>query len=154
MAKKQSAGILLHRRRGGAIEVFLVHPGGPFWAGKDASAWSIPKGEFDAGEDPRAAALREFEEETGFTVEGELVPMKPLKQPSGKIVHAFAVAGDCDAGKIRSNRFSMEWPPRSGKQAEFPEVDRAGWFGLPEARGKLLKGQLGFLDELREMLER
>jgi predicted NUDIX family NTP pyrophosphohydrolase len=152
MAKKQSAGILLHRRRGGAIEVFLVHPGGPLWAGKDAGAWSIPKGEFDAGEDPKAAALREFEEETGFTVEGELVPLAPLKQPSGKIVRAFAVAGDCDAGKIRSNRFSMEWPPRSGEQREFPEVDRAGWFGLPEAREKLLKGQLGFLDELREML--
>jgi predicted NUDIX family NTP pyrophosphohydrolase len=154
MAKKQSAGILLHRRRGGAIEVFLVHPGGPLWAGKDAGAWSIPKGEFDAGEDPKAAALREFEEETGFTVEGELVPLAPLKQPSGKIVQAFAVAGDCDAGKIRSNRFSMEWPPRSGKQAEFPEVDRAGWFGLPEAREKLLKGQLGFLDELRGTLGR
>jgi predicted NUDIX family NTP pyrophosphohydrolase len=152
MAKKQSAGILLHRRRGGAIEVFLVHPGGPLWAGKDAGAWSIPKGEFDAGEDPKAAALREFEEETGFTVEGEFVPLAPLKQPSGKIVRAFAVAGDCDAGKIRSNRFSMEWPPRSGEQREFPEVDRAGWFGLPEAREKLLKGQLGFLDELREML--
>jgi predicted NUDIX family NTP pyrophosphohydrolase len=152
MTKKQSAGILLHRRRGGAIEVFLVHPGGPLWAGKDAGAWSIPKGEFDAGEDPKAAALREFEEETGFTVEGELVPLAPLKQPSGKIIRAFAVAGDCDAGKIRSNRFSMEWPPRSGEQREFPEVDRAGWFGLPEAREKLLKGQLGFLDELREML--
>jgi predicted NUDIX family NTP pyrophosphohydrolase len=154
VARKQSAGVLLWRRRSGAIEVFLVHPGGPFWARKDAGAWSIPKGEFGAGEDPRAAALREFEEETGFSVTGELVAMKPLRQPSGKLVHAFAAAGDCDADKIRSNNFSMEWPPRSGKQREFPEVDRAGWFDLVEARKKLLRGQQGFLDELRDRLAR
>jgi len=154
VAKKQSAGILLWRRRGGAIEVLLVHPGGPFWAKKDAGAWSIPKGEFAAGEDPRAAALREFEEETGFGVAGELVPLKPLRQPGGKLVHAFALAGDCDANKIRSNNFSMEWPPRSGKRQEFPEVDRAGWFDLTEARKKMLRGQTGFLDELGEMLAR
>jgi predicted NUDIX family NTP pyrophosphohydrolase len=152
VAKKQSAGILLWRRRSGAIEVLLVHPGGPFWVKKDAGAWSIPKGEFGAGEAPRAAALREFEEETGFSVVGEPVPMKPLRQPSGKIVHAFAVAGDCDANGIRSNHFTMEWPPRSGQQREFPEVDRAGWFGLAEARSKLLRGQQGFLDELQDML--
>jgi len=152
VAKKQSAGVLLWRRRSSAIEVFLVHPGGPFWARKDAGAWSIPKGEFGAGEDPRAAALREFEEETGFSVAGELVAMKPLRQPGGKLVHAFAAAGDCDADKISSNNFSMEWPPRSGKQQEFPEVDRAGWFDLAEARKKLLRGQRGFLDELRDRL--
>jgi len=151
VAGKQSAGILLWRRRGGAIEVFLVHPGGPFWAKKDAGVWSIPKGEFDPGEDPRAAALREFEEETGFKVAGELVPMKLLRQPSGKMVNAFAVAGDCDADKIRSNNFTMEWPPRSGNERQFPEVDRAGWFDLTEARKKLLRGQQGFLDELREL---
>jgi len=152
VAKKLSAGILLWRRRGDAIEVFLVHPGGPFWAKKDAGAWSIPKGEFGAGEDPQAAALREFEEETGFSVAGELVPLKPIRQPSGKTVHAFAVEGDCNAENIRSNRFAMEWPPRSGQQREFPEVDRAGWFGLSEARRKMLRGQAGFLDELSEML--
>jgi len=152
VAKKQSAGILLWRRRGGAIEVLLVHPGGPFWAKKDAGAWSIPKGEFAEGENPRAAALREFGEETGFRLAGELVPMKPLRQPGGKLVHAFAVTGDCDANKIRSNKFSMEWPPRSGQQREFPEVDRAGWFDLAEARGKILRGQSGFLDELSKML--
>jgi predicted NUDIX family NTP pyrophosphohydrolase len=151
VAGKQSAGILLWRRRGGAIEVFLVHPGGPFWEKKDAGVWSIPKGEFDPGEDPRAAALREFEEETGFKVVGGLVPMKLLRQPSGKMVHAFAVAGDCDADKIRSNSFTMEWPPRSGDERQFPEVDRAGWFDLTEARKKLLRGQQGFLDELREL---
>ena len=129
-----------------------MHPGGPFWAKKDAGAWSIPKGEFAAGEDPRGAALREFEEETGFGVAGELVPLKPLRQPGGKLVHAFALAGDCDANKIRSNNFSMEWPPRSGQQREFREVDRAGWFDLAEARKKMLRGQQGFLDELGEML--
>jgi len=152
VARTLSAGILLWRRRSGAIEVLLVHPGGPFWAKKDAGAWSIPKGEFAAGEDPRAAALREFEEETGFGVAGELVPLKPLRQPGGKLVHAFALAGDCDANKIRSNNFSMEWPPRSGQQREFREVDRAGWFDLAEARKKMLRGQQGFLDELGEML--
>jgi predicted NUDIX family NTP pyrophosphohydrolase len=154
VAKKQSAGILLWRRVDGAIEVFLVHPGGPFWAKKDAGAWSIPKGEFEEGEDPRSAALREFREETGLSVEGELVPLARHRQPSGKTIHAFAVAGDCDADRIHSNKFSMEWPPRSGQQREFPEVDRAGWFDLIEARRKMLRGQQGFLDELAEMLAR
>jgi len=154
VAKKQSAGILLWRKKGGAIEVFLVHPGGPLWAKKDAGAWSIPKGEFAEGESPEDAAVREFGEETGFSVACELVPLKPLRQASGKTVHAFAVAGDCDAHGIRSNHFSMEWPPRSGKRQEFPEVDRAGWFDLTEARKKMLRGQTGFLDELGEMLAR
>jgi predicted NUDIX family NTP pyrophosphohydrolase len=153
-AKRQSAGILLHRRRGGAHEVLLVHPGGPFWAGKDAGAWSIPKGEIEPGEDPRAVALREFEEEIGQPLDAELLPLAPRKQPSGKLVHAYAAKGDLDAGAIRSNLFSMEWPPRSGKRQEFPEVDRAQWFALDEAHDKILRGQRGFLDELNALLQR
>ena len=147
-----SAGLLLYRRRRGVLEVFLVHPGGPFWAGKDAGAWSIPKGEFSPGEDPLAAARREFGEETGFTAAGEFLPLTPLKQPSGKIIQAWAVAGDCDPGAIRSNTFSLEWPPRSGRRQEFPEVDRAAWFTLAGAREKISQGQAGFLEELREKL--
>jgi len=154
MAKRQSAGILLHRRRERALEVLLVHPGGPFWAGKDLGAWSIPKGEFEPGEDPRQVALREFREEMGQPLEGELVPLAPRKQPSGKLVHAYAVAGDLDAGAIRSNLFTMEWPRRSGRRQEFPEVDRAQWFALAEAREKILRGQRGFLDELGALLQR
>ena len=147
-----SAGLLLYRRRRGVLEVFLVHPGGPFWAGKDAGVWSIPKGEFSPGEDPLAAARREFGEETGFTAAGEFLPLTPLKQPSGKIIQAWAVAGDCDPGAIRSNTFSLEWPPRSGRRQEFPEVDRAAWFKLAGAREKISQGQAGFLEELREKL--
>lgn len=147
-----SAGLLLYRRRGGVLEVFLVHPGGPFWAGKDAGAWSIPKGEFSPGEEPLAAARREFGEETGFTAAGEFLPLTPLKQPSGKLIQAWAVAGDCDPGAIRSNTFTLEWPPRSGRRQEFPEVDRADWFTLAGAREKIIKGQAGFLEELREIL--
>lgn len=136
--------MLLYRRSAGrgGLEVFLVHPGGPFWAQKDDGAWSIPKGEFDAPEDPLAAARREFTEETGFTVAGEFTPLTPLEQPSGKLVHAWAVEGDCDPARLQSNTFL--WKGR-----EFPEVDRAGWFGLEEARKKILKGQAGFLDQLR-----
>lgn len=147
-----SAGLLLYRRRRGVLEVFLVHPGGPFWAGKDAGAWSIPKGEFSPGEDPLAAARREFGEETGFTAAGEFLPLTPLKQPSGKLIQAWAVAGDCDPGAIRSNTFTLEWPPRSGRRQEFPEVDRAAWFTLAGAREKINQGQAGFLEELREKL--
>lgn len=154
MATLRSAGIMLYRERGGAAEVLLVHPGGPFWAKKDAGAWSIPKGEFEPGEDARAVAAREFREETGFALEGELVPLAPRKQPGGKLVHAFAVAGDCDAERVRSNSFTMEWPRGSGRMQEFPEVDRAGWFTLAQARGKILPGQAPFLDELEGMLER
>lgn len=147
-----SAGILLYRIRAGILEVFLVHPGGPFWARKDAGAWSIPKGEFTEGEIPLEAAKREFLEETGSRVAGEFAILTPLKQKSGKIIHAWAVAGDIDAAAIRSNLFSMEWPPRSGEQQSFPEVDRGGWFDLASARGKLQEGQRGFLAELEQKL--
>jgi predicted NUDIX family NTP pyrophosphohydrolase len=141
---KTSAGLLLYRETNGVLEVFLVHPGGPFWAKKDEGAWSIPKGEFEPGEDPLAAARREFTEETSFPITGEFVPLTPLKQRSGKIVHAFAVRGDCDPATIKSNTFTFQ-----GR--EFPEVDRAGWFGLEEAKRKILPGQAGFLDELRSL---
>ncbi len=147
MAKKISAGILLWRKRGG-LEVFLVHPGGPFWAKKDLGAWSIPKGEIDEGEDPLTAARREFEEETGFAIDGDFQPLAPLKQPSGKVIVAFAVEGDCDPAQLRSNTFELEWPPKSGRRAEFPEVDRAAWFDVEEARTRIIKGQVAFLDEL------
>ena len=153
MATKNSAGILLHRLRGSGIEVFLVHPGGPFWAKKDAGAWSIPKGEFEASQDPLEAAKREFKEETGFAVEGNFIELTPVKQPGGKVVYAWAVMGDCEAESIKSNTFSLEWPPRSGKRKEFPEVDRAGWFTPEVAREKILKGQLNFLEELKRMIE-
>ena len=150
MMAKQSAGLLMYRRRG-ELEVFLVHPGGPFWAKKDTGAWSLPKGEYRPGDDPLAAARREFQEETGFSVAGEFTPLSPLKQPSGKIIQAWAVEGDCDAGAIRSNTFTLEWPPRSGRQQEFPEVDRAAWFTLAAAREKIIKGQAGFLEELERL---
>lgn len=148
MPKKTSAGILLYRRRGDALEVFLVHPGGPFWAKKDLGAWSLPKGEFEAGEDPLEAAKREFTEETGFPIDGEFRPLQPLRQPSGKTIYAWAVEGDCDPAELRSNTFEMEWPPKSGKRAAFPEVDRAEWFSLEEARERILAGQAPFLDQV------
>lgn len=147
MPKKTSAAILLYRNRE-QLEVFLVHPGGPFWAKKDAGAWSLPKGEIAEGEDAQAAAIREFHEETGFSVAGDLRAMKPVRQPSGKTIVAWAVEGDCDPAALRSNLFSMEWPPRSGRQQEFPEVDRAAWFSIDEARVKIIQGQLPFLEEL------
>lgn len=153
MAPKTSAGILLYRFRDG-LETLLVHPGGPFWAKKDLGAWSVPKGEVADGEAPRAAALREFAEETGFSIEGELFPLQPVRQSGGKVVHAFAVEGDCDPGQLASNFFSIEWPPRSGRQQEFPEVDRAAWFPLDEARRRILAGQLPFLDELQQLVSR
>ena len=151
---KTSAGTLLYRRRGDGLEVFLVHPGGPFWARKDLGAWSIPKGEFTAGEDPRVAARREVAEETGLVPDGVFVALAPLRQAGGKIVHAFALEGDCDPAKIRSNSFTIEWPPRSGERREFPEVDRAAWFALADARRKILKSQLGLLEQLVELLNR
>jgi predicted NUDIX family NTP pyrophosphohydrolase len=149
---RHSAGLLMYRRRGG-LEVLLVHPGGPFWTGKDLGAWSMPKGEFDPGEDPLAAAQREFREETGLAAAGEFIPLTPRKQPSGKIIEAWAVEGDCDPAAIRSNLFTLEWPPHSGRQQQFPEVDRAAWFSLAEAREKIIKGQVGFLEELQARLE-
>ncbi len=145
---KLSAGILLYRKNSGRLEVFLVHPGGPFWKNKDLGAWSIPKGEYEIGEDPLAAARREFVEETGHSLpDGKLVPLTELKQPSGKIVLAWALEGDCPVD-VHSNLFTLEWPPNSGKHVDFPEVDRAGWFEIGEARARLLPGQLGFLDQL------
>jgi len=150
---KTSAGLLAYRRSGLHLEVFLVHPGGPFWAKKDAGAWSIPKGEFTDGEDPLTAAQREFHEETSFAIAGPFTPLTPVKQPGGKIVHAwFVPAPDLDASAIRSNTFSLEWPPRSGKTREFPEVDRAAWFDLATAQKKILTGQLPLLEELRGKL--
>ncbi len=149
---KTSAGLLMYRSQEGALEVFLVHPGGPFWAKKDLGSWSIPKGEFDPDDDPLASAKREFEEETGFAAVGEFKLLAPLKQPSGKIVHAWAFEGDCDPKAINSNTFSIEWPPRSGKMQAFPEVDRAGWFTIDAAKKKILKGQVGFLEELQHLL--
>ena len=147
MAARESAGILLHRA--GASEVLLVHPGGPFWSRKDAGAWSIPKGEVEDGEGPQAAALREFAEETGTTLpDGALQPLGSVKLKSGKVVHAFAVEGDLDPEAIVSSTFELEWPPRSGRISTFPEVDRAGWFGLDEAREKLNPAQAAFVDRL------
>src|SRR5688572_11835586 len=151
MPPKPSAGLLLYRCRSNRLEVFLGHPGGPFWSKRDAGSWSIPKGEIDPEEEPLPAAIREFEEETGFHLFGTFVPLTPVRMTNGKVVHAWAVEGDCDASEIRSNTFSIEWPPRSGKTAEFPELDRAAWFSLEEARQHLLKAQLPLLDELAEL---
>ena len=151
---KKSAGLLLFREAGGRLEVLLVHPGGPFWAKKDAGAWSIPKGGIEEGEEPLAAALREFEEETGTRPTGEAIALEPRRQPAGKLVYAWAMRGDLDPAAVMSTTFSMEWPPRSGRRQEFPEVDRAGWFTLDEARGKILKGQAPFLDELQRLVGR
>jgi predicted NUDIX family NTP pyrophosphohydrolase len=147
MAKKISAGLLVYRRRG-ELEVFLVHPGGPFWSKKDAGAWSVPKGEIGEGEDPLQAAKREFLEETGFRIAGEFHPLDAVKQSGGKVVQAWAIEADCDPAQLRSNRFSMEWPPKSGKTQDFPEVDRAGWFNIEEARKRITPGQIGLLDQL------
>ena len=150
---KRSAGILLYRVAGGAPEVLLVHPGGPYWARKDAGAWSIPKGEHGDGEDPQSCALREFEEETGVELPpGELAELGSVKQKSGKVVTAWAAEGDLDADAVTSNTFTMEWPPRSGTTAEFPEIDRAGWFEIETAREKLVPAQTEFLDRLLERL--
>jgi predicted NUDIX family NTP pyrophosphohydrolase len=149
---KQSAGLLMYRRRNGVLEFFLVHPGGPFWAKKELGAWSLPKGEFGADEDPFAAARREFKEETGLHATGDFIALPPIKQPGGKVLYAWAFEGDCEPEAIHSNTFSLEWPPRSGRQQEFPEVDRAGWFHFEEAIARILKGQAGFLEALHELL--
>ena len=151
MARK-SAGLLLFRCAASGPEVLLVHPGGPYWSRKDQGAWSIPKGEFEEGEDPLLADRREFHEETGLEAKGEPIPLSPIRQPSGKTVHAWALEQDVEVSLARSNTFAMEWPPKSGETREFPEVDRAEWFSLEEARQKIQKGQSGLLDELAERL--
>src|SRR5262245_59071993 len=153
MAKKESAGLLMYRLHDSILEVFLVHPGGPYWAKKDLGAWSIPKGEFAEEENCLDAAKREFQEETAVLPEGNFIALTPIKQPGGKLVHAWAFKGDCDAKAIVSNTFSIEWPPRSGKHQEFPEVDRAGWFTIEAAKEKILKGQASFLEELIHKIE-
>ena len=145
---KTSAGLLMFRVSSGALQVLLVHPGGPFWAKKDERAWSIPKGELAAGEAPMTAARREFEEETGCRAQGPFIPLTPITQRGGKLVQAWAVEGDCDPAQLRSNLFSLEWPPRSGKRQQFPEVDRAEWFSVPVALQKIIPAQRGFVTEL------
>lgn len=148
---KESAGLLLYRRRGATLEVFLVHPGGPFWKNKDSGAWTIPKGEFAAGEEPLTAAKRELLEETSLCVDGPFLPLGSVKQAGGKVVHAWAVEADCDPAAIVSNTFRVEWPPKSGRVAEFPEIDRAGWFGLKEAKTKMNAVQAELLLRLQTL---
>jgi predicted NUDIX family NTP pyrophosphohydrolase len=148
-----SAGLLMYRIKDGRIEVLLAHPGGPFFVKKDDGAWSIPKGEPDADEDMLVTAQREFEEETGLKPQGPFIPLKPIKQKGGKVVHAWAFEGDCDPDGVRSNTFTMEWPPRSGEQQEFPEIDRADWFDLETAKKKIKAGQEALIDELEAMVK-
>jgi predicted NUDIX family NTP pyrophosphohydrolase len=148
---KQAAGILMYRRGALGLEVLLAHPGGPLWARKDAGSWTMPKGQFTDGELPLDAARREFEEEMGTAPTGNFQPLGTVKQPSGKVIHAWAAESDFDASTVKSNLFSMEWPPRSGRMGEFPEVDRAGWFPIEEAREKIIKGQAPFLARLLEI---
>jgi predicted NUDIX family NTP pyrophosphohydrolase len=149
---KQAAGILLFRRREAAIEVLLAHPGGPLWSRKDYGSWTLPKGQFTDGELPLDAAKREFEEEMGTAPAGEFQPLGTLKQPSGKVIHAWAAEADFDCSSVKSNLFSMEWPPKSGRMGEFPEVDRAAWYPIDQARMKILKGQQPFLERLLALL--
>ena len=144
---KQSAGLVVFRKQKNELQFFLVHPGGPFFARKDAGAWSIPKGEFDDSEEALAAAKREFKEETGIAMEGKFISLTPVKLKSGKQVHAWAVEGDLDETTIASNTFEIEWPPKSGKQKTFPEIDKAGWFNLKEAKEKINPAQVALLDE-------
>ena len=145
---KTSAGILMYRKAEAGVEVFLIHPGGPFFSARDEGVWSIPKGEIDECEDGLAAAKREFEEETGCRPQGKFLPLSPVKQKSGKVVLSWAVEGECDAARITSNLFRLEWPPKSGRMQEFPEADRAGWFMMGEARRKINGAQAALLDEL------
>jgi len=149
---KRSAGLVMYRKRHSAIEVFLVHPGGPFWAKKDWGAWSIPKGEYLDGEEPLAVARREFQEETSFAAQGEFLELGSLQQAGGKIVSAWAFEGDCDPAQLKSNTFTREWPPRSGRYMEVPEVDRGAWYPIEEARLRLLTAQREFLDRLAEKI--
>jgi predicted NUDIX family NTP pyrophosphohydrolase len=152
MAAK-SAGVLVYRKKGEKYEVLLAHPGGPFWANKDLSSWSVPKGEYGDEEDALIAAKREFSEETGFYIEGEFIKLEPVRQQGGKIVSVWAVGGDFDVSTINSNSFSLEWPVKSGKFREFPEIDRAEWFDFDTARQKIHKGQLPILDNLEKLLK-
>ena len=152
MAKK-SSGLLMYRIRNEALEVFLVHPGGPFWSKKDLGAWSIPKGEYEPDEEPLEAAKREFREETGLEAQGDFTKLTPVKQKGGKVVSVWAFKGDCNPESVRSNRFSLEWPPKSGKLVEFPEIDRAAWYTIEEAKEKIFEGQIPFLDEFRAILQ-
>jgi predicted NUDIX family NTP pyrophosphohydrolase len=149
---KTSAGILLYRKKEDQVEVFLVHPGGPFWKGKETGAWSIPKGEFTPGEDPLTVAKREFNEETGQTVEGNFIELTPIKQKGGKMVYAWAVEGDANAGNIVSNTFKTEWPYKSGKWITIPEVDKAGWFSVEEAKEKMNAAQVALIQDLVERI--
>jgi predicted NUDIX family NTP pyrophosphohydrolase len=149
---RKSAGLLPYRYIGGTLEVFLVHPGGPYWAKKDDGAWSIAKGEYSDEEDALIAARREFTEETGFVPAGEFLPLESARQKSGKVITAWAFRGDFDAAGLQSNLFSMEWPPRSGNMAEFPEVDRGAWFSIDEANVKLIEGQRLFLTRLLDLV--
>jgi predicted NUDIX family NTP pyrophosphohydrolase len=150
---KINAGLVMYRISGRQLEVLLVHPGGPFWSKKDAGAWVIPKGEINPGEDQLAAAKREFEEETGFNPEGNFLLLGSVKHKSGKNVVAWAFEGDCDPGAINSNTFRLEWPPKSGNTREFPEVDRAGFFTVEQAREKILAAEFGLIERLKEMLD-
>lgn len=145
---KRSAGLLMFRRGAGGLEVFLIHPGGPYWTHKDEGAWSVPKGEYGDEEEPLAAAQREFEEETGARADGPFIPLSPVQQARGKTVTAWAFEGDLDPADLRSNVFSLEWPPHSGKMQEFPEADRGAWFSLPVAVTKIVPAQKPLLDEL------
>ena len=149
---KQSAGILLFRHAAGGLEFLLVHPGGPYWASKDEGAWTIPKGEYETGEDPLGVAMREFEEEIGTRPEGDAVPLTPIRQKGGKVVTAWGLEGDVDPEAIRSNTFTMEWPPRSGRTQSFPEIDRAEWFTLEQATERINAAQLPLLEELARTL--
>jgi predicted NUDIX family NTP pyrophosphohydrolase len=151
--EKRSAGLLMFRRREPEVEVFLVHPGGPFWANKDVGAWMVPKGEYVDGELPLDAARREFQEETGFEASGEFIDLGTVKQASGKLVRAWAFEGDCDPQKLTSNFCEVEWPPRSGRMVEIPEVDRGGWYSLSAAKSSILKSQQPFLDVLATKLQ-
>ena len=149
---KQSAGVLMYRRRSGRLEVFLIHPGGPYWAQKDKGAWAIPKGEYERDEEPLVAAKREFKEETGFTAAGEFLPLGSIQQKSGKIVTAWAFKGDCDPANLASNTCLIEWPPHSGRSIEIPEVDQGRWFEVPDARESIRKDQEQLLDRLWDAL--
>lgn len=149
---RRSAGILLFKKRARELYFFLVHPGGPFWKNKDEGAWSIPKGEYDESEDPLAAARREFKEETGIEVKGDFIELHPVKQKSGKTVFTWAAEMDIDPSRLISNTFPLEWPPKSGKYIEVPEVDRGGWFTIDEARSKINPGQLPIVEELYQKL--